>query len=208
MTPQSITPQRPLEPEDAKAKLRSTIRRARADRSERRLQEHAEALRDHVLALPAVTSATCVSVYASRRFEPGTLPLIEALHQRGVKVLIPMLGDGLKRGWGLYQGVDDLIERAPGRPPEPSGEFLMGEALHEANVVVVPALAVDSAGTRLGQGGGWYDRALCDAAPDSPIIALTFAGELRDHEHALPHEDHDFTVHAVITPQGVTRLPA
>lgn len=208
MTQQSTAPQRELEPADAKAQLRSTIRRARADRSERRGQEHAVALRDHVLALPAIGSATCVSVYASRRFEPGTLPLIEALHQRGVKVLIPMLGDGLRRGWGVYQGVDDLVERAPGRPPEPSGEFLGQEALREADVVVVPALAVDSLGTRLGQGGGWYDRALCDAAPDAPIVALTFAGELREEGHALPHEDHDITVHAVITPQGVTRLPA
>lgn len=208
MTQQSMTSQRALEPEDAKAQLRSTIRRARADRSERRLLEHAEALRDHVLALPSVEGAKCVSVYASRRSEPGTLPLIEALYQRGVKVLIPMLGDGLKRGWGVYQGSSDLIERAPGRPPEPSGDFLSQDSLREADVVVVPALAVDQEGHRLGQGGGWYDRALCDAAPDAPIVALTFAGELRDAAHALPHEDHDVTVHAVITPEGVTRLPA
>lgn len=208
MTRQSMASQREVEPEDAKAQLRSVIRRARADRSERSLQEHAEALRDHVLALPSIDTAKCVSVYASRRYEPGTLPLIEALHQRGVKVLIPMLGDGLKRGWGTYRGLDDLVERAPGRPPEPSGDFLGQEALREADVVVVPALAVDFLGTRLGQGGGWYDRALCDAAPESPIVALTFAGEVRDEAHPLPHEDHDITVHAVITPQGVTRLPA
>ncbi|WP_430868413.1 5-formyltetrahydrofolate cyclo-ligase [Demequina aurantiaca] len=208
MTQQSTTSQRALEPEDAKAQLRSKIRKARADRSERRLHEHAEVLRDLVLALPSVDSATCVSVYASRRFEPGTLPLIEALHQRGVKVLIPLLGDGLRRGWGLYQGAEDLVERAPGRPPEPSGEFLGQEALREANVIVVPALAVDTLGTRLGQGGGWYDRALCDASPDAPIVALTFAGELWDSSHPLPREDHDVTVQAVITPQGVTRLPA
>jgi 5-formyltetrahydrofolate cyclo-ligase len=200
--------QRVLEPEDAKAQLRASIRKGRADRSERRLQEHAEALRDHVLALPSIERATCVSVYASRRSEPGTLPLIEALHDRGVKVLIPMLGDGLKRGWGIYQGAEDLLERAPGRPPEPSGDFMEQSALLEADVIVVPALAVDTSGNRLGQGGGWYDRALCDAAPDAPIVALTFAGELRDAAHPLPREEHDITVHAVITPQGVTRLPA
>jgi 5-formyltetrahydrofolate cyclo-ligase len=208
MTPQSTTSQRAIEPADAKAQLRTSIRKGRADRSERRLQEHAEALRDLVLALPSIERASCVSVYASRRSEPGTLPLIEALHQRGVKVLIPLLGDGLQRGWGAYQGAADLIERAPGRPPEPSGDFLPQEALREADVVIVPALAVDTTGTRLGQGGGWYDRALCDANPDAPIVALTFAGELREATHPLPREDHDITVHAVITPQGVTRLPA
>jgi 5-formyltetrahydrofolate cyclo-ligase len=208
MTPQSTTSQRAIEPADAKAQLRTSIRKGRADRSERRLQEHAEALRDLVLALPSIERASCVSVYASRRSEPGTLPLIEALHQRGVKVLIPLLGDGLKRGWGEYRGAVDLIERAPGRPPEPSGDFLPHGALREADVVIVPALAVDTTGTRLGQGGGWYDRALCDANPDAPIVALTFAGELREATHPLPREDHDITVQAVITPQGVTRLPA
>jgi len=198
-----------LAPEDAKAKLRASIRKARQHRSERRLAEHAQTLCDHVLALPSVESAECMSVYASRSHEPGTLPLIESLHARGIRVLIPMLGTGLQRGWGEYQSADDLVERAPGRPPEPSGEFLLPDALAEADVVVVPALAVDTAGTRLGQGGGWYDRALTKANADAPLVALTFANEVYDaDESPLPLEPHDHMVHAVITPDGITRLPA
>lgn len=197
-----------LEPEDAKVALRATIRRQRQQRSERRLAEHAEALRDEVLAMPSIATARCVSVYASRPHEPGTLPLIEALHQRGVRVLIPLLGDGLRRGWGVYAGASDLIERAPGRPPEPSGSFLPSTALAEADVVVVPALAVDTSGTRLGQGGGWYDRALVDVRGDAPIVALTFAGEVHDASVSpLPREPHDVSVSAVITPEGLTPLP-
>lgn len=195
--------------EEAKAKLRASIRKNRQHRSERRLAEHAQTLRDHVLALPSVESAACVSVYASRSHEPGTLPLIESLHARGVRVLIPMLGSGLQRGWGEYHGADDLLERAPGRPPEPGGEFLPSSALAEAEVVVVPAMAVDTAGTRLGQGGGWYDRALTEAQEKAPLIALTFANEVYDaDESPLPAEPHDHAVHAVITPDGITRLPA
>ncbi|MFV0633748.1 5-formyltetrahydrofolate cyclo-ligase [Demequina sp.] len=196
-------------PEDAKAQLRASIRKARLHRSERRREELALLLRDYVLAVPEVDQARCVSVYASRTHEPGTLPLIEALHARGVKVLIPCLGDGLQRGWGTYIGADDLIERAPGRPPEPSGEFLPGDAIHSADVVVVPALAVDSHGTRLGQGGGWYDRALEGLSPTVPVIALTYAAEFRGpDELPLPREAHDLGVHAVITPQGLTSLTA
>ncbi len=166
-------------------------------------------MRDHALAVPEIANATCVSVYASRPHEPGTLPLISALHDRGVKVLVPCLGDGLQRGWALYQGEDDLVERAPGRPPEPSSEFLGPQAVKEADAVVVPALAIDAVGTRLGQGGGWYDRALEEVREGVPIIALTFAAEFRGPgDLALPRESHDVPVHAVITPEGLTSLPA
>ncbi len=200
---------RSLEPDEAKAHLRAVIRRERLQRSERRRHEAAAAFRDHVLALTAIQSARCVSVYASRPHEPGTGPLIEALHRRGVRVLIPLLGDGLQRGWGVYRGVEDLIERAPGRPPEPSGDFLPSGALAEADVIIVPALAVDTSGTRLGQGGGWYDRALMEARPSSPVIALTFANEVRDGaSDPLPRESHDLGVDMVITPEGAHSLPA
>jgi len=198
----------PPEPDDVKVALRATIRRQRQQRAERRLAEHAQALCDRVLELESIRAAGCVSVYASRPHEPGTLPLIEALHERGVRVLIPLLGDGLQRGWGVYAGAADLIERAPGRPPEPSTEFLPSEVLAEADVVIVPALAVDSAGTRLGQGGGWYDRALVDVRTGVPVVALTFAGEVRDADlEPLPREDHDVRVDGVITPEGYTPLP-
>ncbi|PKQ25037.1 MAG: 5-formyltetrahydrofolate cyclo-ligase [Actinobacteria bacterium HGW-Actinobacteria-4] len=209
MTPHSMTEQHALAPEDAKARLRASLRKARLHRSERRLAEHAQAISEHVLAMPSVAEATCVSVYASRSHEPGTLPLIESLHERGIRVLIPMLGNGLQRGWGEYHGAEDLVERAPGRPPEPSGDFLPAEALADADVVVVPALAVDTAGNRLGQGGGWYDRALADAREDVPLVALAFANEVFDADQSpLPREAHDHGVHAVITPDGITSLPA
>ncbi|WP_062387603.1 5-formyltetrahydrofolate cyclo-ligase [Demequina iriomotensis] len=209
MTPMSDSSVRALEPDEAKAHLRAEIRRERLQRSERRRHEAAAALRDHVLALTSIQQARCVSVYASRPHEPGTGPLIEALHRRGVRVLVPLLGDGLQRGWGVYRGVEDLVERAPGRPPEPSGDFLPSETLAEADVIVVPALAVDTTGTRLGQGGGWYDRALMEARPSTPVIALTFANEVRDGvSDPLPRERHDLGVDMVITPEGAHALPA
>src|SRR6187431_3168232 len=70
----------PMQPDEAKVELRASIRRQRQQRAERRLAEHAQALCERVLALDEIRSARCVSVYASRPHEPGTLPLIEALH--------------------------------------------------------------------------------------------------------------------------------
>ena len=205
--PSAIPPA--LEPEDAKEHLRVAIRKARQHRSERKCAEDSAALSDLVLSLPAIQTASCVSVYASRPHEPGTLDVIEALHQRGVRVLLPMLGDGLQRGWGEYRSAEDLMERSPGRPPEPGGPFLPAESIAQAQVIVVPALAIDTHGTRLGQGGGWYDRALVEANPDAVVVGLVYAAEFYSaDQEPLPREDHDMVVHAVITPDGITRLPA
>lgn len=207
MTPLSPTDPRTLPPTEAKAAWRSAVQRTRLQRGEKRKQEHAETFRDAVLALPELAGVDCVSVYVSRAHEPGTLPLIEALHERGVAVLVPRLGNGLQRGWSYYSSADDLTERSPGRPPEPSGDFLPQEALAEADAVVVPALAADTAGTRLGAGAGWYDRTLAHARPGAPLIALVFDDEFHDaSERAIPREVHDVPVSIVVTPSRVERV--
>lgn len=209
MTPTSPTEWRTLPPTEAKSSLRSTVRRNRLQRGERRNSEHAEAFRDLVLALPEAEGITCASVYVSRPHEPGTLPLLEALAARGIEVLVPRLGDGLQRGWAVYTSTDDLVERSPGRPPEPSGDFLAQDRIADAQLIVVPALAVDTNGTRLGQGAGWYDRALKDATADVPIIALVFDDEFYDaDERELPRQHHDVSVDVVVTPSRVTRIGA
>jgi len=129
------------------------------------------------------------------------------LHAQGVRVLLPVLGTGLRRGWAEFTGLADLKTRAPGRPPEPSGPDLGPEALADADVVIIPALAVDTAGARLGQGGGWYDRALVAALPDALVLALLYDGELVSAEKsALPCEPHDLPVDGVASPSGWRRL--
>jgi 5-formyltetrahydrofolate cyclo-ligase len=193
-----------LEAEELKVALRARARDDRQQRSDRLRAVAAEALAAHTLALPEVRAASCVSVYASRPSEPGTLPLISALSEKGVRILIPRLGDGLQRGWGEYLGASDLTSRAPGRPPEPSSPFLPQIAIADADVVISPAFAVDPSGTRLGQGGGWYDRCLVDAREDALLLAYCFPEEVRAAEHPLPREAHDFPIHGVVTPDGVT----
>jgi len=192
--------------EEAKILLREKIRETRAKRSVKRREEAATAIATNLLSLPEVQAARCVSIYSSQPTEPGTLPSIKALVERDVKVLLPVLGDGLQRCWGEYHGADDLTQRAPGRPPEPSGEALPPNALEEADVVVTPALAVDPTGFRVGQGGGWYDRALASARSDALLVAIAFADEVRDEGAPVPRADHDVPVHAVVTPEGVTRF--
>ena len=75
--------------EELKIAMRARAREARLARSDRLRTAAANALAAHTLALPEIASATCVSVYASRSPEPGTLPLMVALADRGVRVLVP-----------------------------------------------------------------------------------------------------------------------
>jgi 5-formyltetrahydrofolate cyclo-ligase len=192
--------------DDAKESLRVVVAARRSKRGDQKREEAALAIADHLLSLPEVDGAACVSIYASMPDEPGTLPAIEALASRGATVLLPMLGEGLTRCWGEYTGMADLVERAPGRPPEPSGDTLPQEAIADADVIVAPAMAVDGTGTRLGQGGGWYDRVLKYARPNALIVAVAFPDEVILEGGALPRASHDIRVHAVVTPEGVTRF--
>ncbi|RYV50388.1 5-formyltetrahydrofolate cyclo-ligase [Pengzhenrongella frigida] len=192
-----------IEPEDAKDTMRTAIRSARQQRSERRRQEAAQAFADVLETMPELRAARCVAAYVARPFEPSTGPLLELLADRGVRVLLPVLGTGLQRDWAAYNGADDLQQRAPGRPREPGTAGLGAEALQSADVIVAPALAVDTSGARLGQGGGWYDRALEHARPGTPVIAMVFAEEVYDAgTRPLPRQPHDRLVDAVATPEG------
>lgn len=77
------------------------------------------------------------------------------------------------------------------------------EGIGEAQLIVVPAVAVDVSGYRLGRGGGSYDRALARASASALRVALLHEGELVD---CVPTEPHDERVHFAITPAGVTEL--
>ena len=196
-----------LEPEDAKDELRKAIRAAREVRSERLRREAADALADVVESIPEVKDAGCVATYAARPTEPGTLALMDRLAARDVRVLLPVLGTGLQRNWAEYAGSDDLRVRAPGRPPEPGTPELPAEAVADADVILVPALAVDTSGMRLGQGGGWYDRVLQHTRPGTRVVAVVFPEEVYDaSERPLPSEPHDQRVQAVATPAGWREL--
>ena len=100
--------------------------------------------------------------------------------------------------WGLWEAGQALV--MPGRPPaQPSGEALASEALARADLILVPALAGGLDGTRLGQGGGWYDRTLPHRCPTAPVVAVIFDDEVLE-AGVIPAEPHDVPVDAIVTP--------
>ncbi|MDO8106770.1 5-formyltetrahydrofolate cyclo-ligase [Isoptericola sp. b441] len=190
-----------------KEQFRRAIIAERDKRSPRELERAAHDFAQVVGDLQQVRAARTVAAYAARASEPGTSPLLDRLSRRGTRVLLPVLGTGLQREWAPLTSVEELEIRAPGRPPEPAGPTLGPDALAEADVVVVPALAVDTAGYRLGHGGGWYDRVLEHVRPGVPVIALVFGEEIYDADsQPLPVEPHDRRVHAAVTTTKLREL--
>jgi 5-formyltetrahydrofolate cyclo-ligase len=199
-----------------KTELRTRLRAARAALSTEQRADAARALRDTVLDLPHVQMAGTIAAYHSVGNEPGTHSLLYALWKRGTYVLLPILLEDGDLDWASFEGPDSLIPgpRFPtggSRPPGPLRLMEPGEpprgpaAIARADVVLVPALAVDRAGNRLGRGGGSYDRALARVSPQIPTIALLYDEELLDH---LPSAAHDRPVtHAARPASGITALP-
>ncbi|MFE9615340.1 5-formyltetrahydrofolate cyclo-ligase [Streptomyces sp. NPDC006384] len=168
-----------------------------------------EALAARALALPEVAGARTVAAYVSVGAEPGTRALLDALCARGVRVLLPALLPDNDLDWGLYTGGDSLARvRHGGRMAlwEPAGGRLGPDAVTGADVVLLPGLAVDGRGMRLGRGGGSYDRVLARlerAGARPALLVLLYDREVVAH---VPAEPHDRPVDAVVTPSGVHRF--
>jgi 5-formyltetrahydrofolate cyclo-ligase len=162
------------------------------------------ALLGHLLTAltePTEPTVTTVAAYVPVGAEPGGPGLPDALRAAGFIVLLPVLQPDGALDWARYTG--ELTD-GPRGLREPTGPRLGQAAVAGADAVVVPAVAVDRRGVRLGRGGGSYDRALAGVAPAVSVTALLYDGEVVDLLAAEPHDRH---VGAVVTPGGVRLLP-
>lgn len=134
--------------------------------------------------------------------EPGSPALVEALRAAGRRVLLPVVVGAAPLDWAEYTGPGSLSPARFGLL-EPNGPRLGEHAIVEAVGLLVPALAVDLAGSRLGRGAGHYDRSLPLVAPGVPLVAVVRAEELVP---ALPAEEHDVRMTGALTPGSGVRL--
>lgn len=209
----------------AKPVVRRRLRQARRARDGAAASLVAERLASHTddllrLAGPRDDGRPLVvAAYASLPGEPGTDLLRSRLRTLGHRVLLPVLLPDLDLDWAE----DTSGARAgphPVDPLRPPGPRLGPDALAGCDLVLVPALAVDLAGTRLGQGGGSYDRALprlgaggtaegsaagTAGTGRAPVLAVVHAEELLT-DVALPRQPHDVGVDGVLTEGGVRLL--
>ncbi|KQV24036.1 MULTISPECIES: 5-formyltetrahydrofolate cyclo-ligase [unclassified Kitasatospora] len=186
-----------------KAGLRSRLLAERRELSPERREHAAARLAAHAGSL--ARAGQTVAAYVSVGGEPGTRPLLDALRADGVRVLLPVLLPDNDLDWAEYQGPESLAPAGRGLL-EPTGPRLGPDAVCAAELVLLPGLAVDRRGIRLGRGGGSYDRVLARLTrrqADPVLATLLYDTELLD---TVPAEPHDLPVHAVVTPSGVHRL--
>ena len=176
---------------DQKAVLRD---RARRERSQKFISSNFNV----ILRAPEIESASTIASYISYEFEPSTVEIHEAFLRSGKTLILPRInGDQLE--WVKWDGEPaNLVSKK--KISEPIGEALSD--LSQIQVVIVPALRIDQSGFRLGQGGGYYDRALVHL--QAWKIGLVYAGELSSE--VLPHEPHDVPLDAAATPSIVVRF--
>jgi 5-formyltetrahydrofolate cyclo-ligase len=175
--------------------------RKRTDQPER--DAAGRSIRDAVLSLPEIQMAGTVAAYLSVGTEPDTRGLVYALWKRGTYVLLPLLQPDDDLDWASYEGPASLAAGPRGllEPTEPPRGV---NAVTSADLVIVPALAVDRGGMRLGRGGGSYDRALARVGACVPTIALIYDDELLDE---VPAGALDQPVRMVAQPrEGIIRL--
>ncbi|MEV7646017.1 5-formyltetrahydrofolate cyclo-ligase, partial [Streptomyces rubiginosohelvolus] len=173
-----------------KGSLRRELLAARALLTKEDALRAAAVLADAALHLPELADARTVAAYVSVGREPGTRALLEALRGRGVRVLLPVLLADNDLDWAAYEGPAHLLPAGRGLL-EPDGPRLGPDAVLAADAVLLPGLAVDGSGMRLGRGGGSYDRVLArlTAAGAHPsLVVLLYENEVVARVPVEPHD--------------------
>lgn len=188
-----------------KAELRTRLLRARRGLTAEQRRAAALALATTVRLLPECVNGQSVAAYVSMGAEPGTGPLIEVLRNTGLRVLLPVLLPDNDLDWAEYGG-QEALRRTERGLLEPTGPRRGVEAVTDVQAVLLPGLAVDGRGVRLGRGGGSYDRALSriERAGGHPARVVVLYPEEVIEE--VPAEPHDRAVDIALTPAGVHRF--
>jgi 5-formyltetrahydrofolate cyclo-ligase len=184
----------------------------RARRSERPAEERLRAGSAiaqqvlHGLQRLKIPAGTTIPAYISVGSEPSTRALLPALEEAGYDVVVPICEPDYRLSWARwYTGVE--LARSPRAwVDEPVGERFGPEIMAGLPLVLIPGLAVDSEGNRMGQGGGYYDRFLAslpDGADRAMIVGLFYSDEVVA-SGTFEFTALDAPLDGVVTPDGWT----
>jgi 5-formyltetrahydrofolate cyclo-ligase len=181
--------------EDAKAHLRAMAHNKRAMLHANARAEAAKAAAEHFFSGVSLTPGEIVAAYWPIRDEIDCRPVLTRLVDSGQPVCLPVVtGDGEPLELRLW---------AEGEPLYPSGFGTLapaeGAPIVEPGVILIPLLGFDDQGTRLGYGGGYYDRTLTMLSRTPRLIGFAFASQQIER---IPREPHDVPLDAVVTELG------
>jgi 5-formyltetrahydrofolate cyclo-ligase len=181
--------------EQAKAALRIKAQAARAAILHSTRPAAARAAAEHFFSAIRLAPGEIVAGYWRIKDEMDCQPILIRLMDQMQPVCLPVvLGDEQPLELRLWEQGTPLYEAGFGTlaPSELAPQV-------EPDVIVMPLLGFDSRGTRLGYGGGYYDRTLAKLSKRPRLIGLAFsAQELAE----IPHEPHDIPLDAIVTEKG------
>ena len=185
--------------EHAKAAMRAKAHAMRDAMWPDRRAEASRVAAAHFFEGVALTSGQMVAAYWPIRDELDVKPVLTRLMDDGQPVCLPVVvGDGLPLELRLWQ---------PGAALYPSGFGTLAPdelaPIVEPDMILMPLLGFDKHGTRLGYGGGYYDRTLTRLTKKPKLVGFAFALQEFDH---IPRDNHDVPLDAVVTENGVTRF--
>ena len=187
-----------------KTLLRRQMRSRLRARSARARRENGESAARHLRDSGLLESSGELVAFSSLPSEIDAAPSIALAHAEGLSVLLPrMAGPSLEfvriePNEVLVEGSHGVLEPRAARPAEHPGSNAM---------FLIPGLAFDGAGGRLGRGAGYYDRALAgivSASRSGPILGFGFALQIVDR---VPMSTHDVRMHGTLTEEGLRFVP-
>ncbi|MBU1175820.1 MAG: 5-formyltetrahydrofolate cyclo-ligase [Alphaproteobacteria bacterium] len=185
--------------DDLKAALRDTARSQRARVASGDRAEAAKQAAEHFLSGVPFAKTDAIALYWPIRDEIDCKPLLLKLMEAGQTICLPVVvGSDASLVWRVWEPDAPLFESG-------FGTLAPGDLAPEAvpDIMVMPLLGFDRAGTRLGYGRGYYDRTIA-AAPNRPLlVGYAFsAQELNE----IPHAGHDVPLDLIVTEAGVRRF--
>jgi 5-formyltetrahydrofolate cyclo-ligase len=190
----------------AKVQLRRRLKDLRGSYPRTALARRSELIKDRLLQLPELEQARGVALFYPLidRGEVDLRTLDEELRRRRIDVYYPFMrpgtGGSYTTGFGRSAELAELSERRRGFPEPPIDAHVALPG--ELDLVVVPALAADGSGYRLGYGSGFYDATLTDVAPPARSVVVVFDFQLLAE---IPSEAHDVRCNIVVTDERVVR---
>ncbi|MCX8036951.1 MAG: 5-formyltetrahydrofolate cyclo-ligase [Candidatus Sumerlaeia bacterium] len=183
---------------DQKSELRTLFRQRRQSLDAQYRRDANHAITQRLIAWEPVARARRVMTYLSFNDEVETFPLVRHFFAEGRSVVVPYIHQGMHNL--IPAEIADLehdLKRGPMGILEPRPEHLRAVDPRSIDVHVVPGIAFDLSGFRIGFGGGYYDRFLVLRSPHSLIVGAAFDIQIADS--VLPHDMWDIPMDYVMT---------
>lgn len=195
------------DPTRLKAEVRSRHRARRRSATDEQRRAAADSLAATVLdwlQREYDGAPVAVAAYLAMGSEPPTDVLLDRLYAAGHSVLLPVCEPQFQLGWVRWHPDTPLVSSTLAPVMEPDGLHETVQVMEKVDLVLLPALAADTEGNRLGQGGGYYDRFLASLSQVSrrPLTAAVVYSDELVAAGSFEHTPLDIPVDGVFTPRS------